>query len=374
MEQLIYLNALNVLPVTLQHHIWRLLTCFRHNAKLLWHASFDELAKTSASSKLIQNFTAARIQVNPMQEWEKIAPYTPTFLIHPHIYQDVSVPEAFPYPQLLAHIPQPPLLLYCVGNPHACESAQLSLGIVGSRKVSAYGRRVTEDLAYALAENNFLIISGLAEGVDTITHAMCIKAGKPTVGILATGIDSTYPRSNTKLVQSIIDQNGALLSEFPIGTPPYKSNFRQRNRIISGLSHGIVITEAAQRSGSLITASHAIEQNRELFVVPGNIYSKNSQGTNHLIKQGAKLVTCVQDIAEEFGITIQEKMSQSSPPAHFASPLAQSIYRALSADPLYVGTLIKMVGCTTQEINTALSLLELQGRVKNNGAGYYSKL
>ena len=201
------------------------------------------------------------------------------------------------YPPLLKQIPDAPLLLYVRGDVKVL--SQYAVAVVGSRRPSAYGSSVAHRLAHDLAQRQLVVVSGLARGVDSAAHRGALEAKGKTVAVLGSGIDVIYPRENKKLADEIA-KSGAVISEFPLGTGPTPENFPIRNRIISGLSLGVVVVEAAEYSGSLITARLAVEQNREVFAVPGNITSAQSFGPNHLIKQGAKLVDQWMDVIEEF--------------------------------------------------------------------------
>ena len=217
------------------------------------------------------------------------------------------------YPALLREIFDPPLTLYVKGNWAACLEAPC-VGMVGSRQCSTYGRNAAESLSRELAARGVTIVSGLARGIDGAAHRGALDAGGKTVAVMATGLDSIYPREHEKLAQEILDKGGALVTQFPLETPPLPENFPYRNRIISGLSLGVVVTEATERSGSLITARLALEQNREVFAVPGNITSRTSFGANYLIKSaGAKLVQQWQDIASELPPEIAAQLLPPEP-------------------------------------------------------------
>jgi DNA processing protein len=199
------------------------------------------------------------------------------------------------YPKSLFEIPDPPPFLYVLGELRCHET---SIAIVGSRRATAYGLQTTARLAEALARHGVSVVSGMARGVDTVAHKGALAAGGRTIGVLGCGIDKVYPPENRKIFQEMAEK-GCLVSEFPLGTVPLAENFPRRNRIISGLSRGVLIVEAAENSGSLITAQYALEHGRDVFAVPGNISFATSRGSNRLIKQGAKLVDCVEDILEE---------------------------------------------------------------------------
>ncbi len=202
------------------------------------------------------------------------------------------------YPEQLKNIPGAPIVLYVKGEMQ--QTDKLAIGIVGSRRASYYGLNNAQKLAYDLSQKGFTIVSGMARGIDTYAHKGALKAGGRTIAVMGSGFNNIYPEENKKLAEEI-SRNGAVISEFPVDALPLKQNFPRRNRIISGLSLGLLVAEAARNSGALITADFALEQGREVFALPGKLDSGTSFGTNELIKQGAKLVTCVEDIIEEFG-------------------------------------------------------------------------
>ncbi len=221
---------------------------------------------------------------------------------------DLLVLDDGVYPSLLREINDPPLTLYVKGAWGECLDAPC-VAVVGSRRCSTYGLNAAQMLSRDLAKHGVTIVSGLARGIDAAAHRGALEAGGRTVAVIGTGIDEIYPRDHKKLAAEIIDKGVAIVSEFPLGTPPVPQNFPYRNRVISGLSLGVLIVEAAENSGSLITARMAMEQNREVFAVPGNITSRNSFGTNYLIKgAGAKLVQQWQDVAAELPPEIAARM------------------------------------------------------------------
>jgi DNA processing protein len=226
---------------------------------------------------------------------------------------DVLILDDGTYPALLREIADPPITLYVKGDWAACFDSP-SVAVVGSRRCSTYGQNVATMLARDLASRGVVIVSGLARGIDAAAHRGALEAGGRTVAVLGTGVDEVYPRDHKKLADEILAKGGALVSQFPLGTPPIPENFPYRNRIISGLSLGVVLVEAAENSGSLITARLAMEQNREVFAVPGNVTSRNSFGTNYLIKgAGAKLVQQWQDVAAELPPEIAARLLPPEP-------------------------------------------------------------
>ena len=202
------------------------------------------------------------------------------------------------YPQKLKDIIDAPIVLYAIGNIELLKN--INIAIVGSRKCTEYGKTVSEAFSYLLAKNNFTITSGLACGIDSAAHIGCTFAKGNTIAVVGTGLDIIYPKENKELMNNIIKNNGLVISEFPLGTKPDKLNFPRRNRIISAISDGVLVVEAGQKSGALITVDFALDYGKNIYAVPGNILSNNSKGTNELIKDGAKIVTNISDILEDF--------------------------------------------------------------------------
>ena len=203
------------------------------------------------------------------------------------------------YPRILRNIYDSPIVLYAKGNVEALQNP--SFAIVGARSASEYGKKIAKTMAYTIASKNINIVSGLARGIDTYSHIGALNANKTTIAVMGTGLDTIYPKENSKLYMDILEKNGLILTEYLVGTKLKPINFPARNRIISGLSFGVLVVEASKNSGSLITADFALEQGKNIYAIPGNITSPNSIGTNELIKQGAKLVTNIEDILEDYG-------------------------------------------------------------------------
>lgn len=252
------------------------------------------------------------------------------------------------------------------------------IAVVGTRKVSPYGKLVTEKFVQELIQYNFVIVSGLAYGVDTIAHKTALKNQGKTVAILGSGINNIFPTANIKLAQEII-KNGALISEYPLKAPALKPYFPWRNRIISGLCLATIIIEAPEKSGALITARFALEQNREIFAIPGSIFNKNSIGNHHLIKQGAKLVSQIEDILEELKLTNLFKNSklkkiQKSPSVKFGNEKEKNIYQLFSEEnSLAIDKIIEKSNLSPEDVLIVLTTLEIKGLLKNIGGSYYSK-
>jgi DNA processing protein len=284
------------------------------------------------------------------------------------------------YPSLLREIYDPPIVLYVKGAWSDCLDRPC-IGVVGSRRCSTYGQNAAIMLARDLAQRGITVVSGFARGIDAAAHRGALEAGGRTVAVLGTGIDEVYLRDHKKLAAEILDHGGALVSQFPLGTPPVSENFPYRNRIISGLSLGVVVVEAAENSGSLITARLAMEQNREVFAVPGNITSRNSFGTNYLIKgAGAKLVQQWQDIAAELPPqiaatllppSIGERKKEASMADRLSlvpdglSPSETSVFKLLTPDsPAHVDWLFNKSELPISELTAVLLSLEMRELVR----------
>ena len=267
------------------------------------------------------------------------------------------------YPTLLKHIDDPPILLFVWGDYLPVDA--FSIAVVGTRGPTRYGRLVTEKLVSGLVAAGATIISGLARGVDTIAHAETVKRGGRTVAVLGSGLDMIYPAENRSLAQAIAE-NGAIVTELPFGTKPDAMNFPRRNRIISGLTLGTLVVEAGAKSGALITARLALDQNREVFAVPGSIFSPQSVGCHALIQEGAKLVNTVDDILEELpkqGELFAQQEFAANQPADL-SETQRNILRAVGKDPVHIDQLTRQMNMDTGELLTYLLQLEFQGLIR----------
>lgn len=273
------------------------------------------------------------------------------------------------YPAILKEISDPPKELYIKGE--IINQDKLAMAVVGTRKFTHYGKQVAFDIVGGLAKLGITIVSGLARGIDTWAHQAALENNGRTIAVLGSGIDrkSLFPSSNYGLSEKIA-QNGAVISEYPPGTPGAKFTFPQRNRIISGLSLGVVVVEAPEQSGALITAALALEQNREVFAVPGNIYEKNSQGTNRLIKMGAKSVSNIEDILEELNLShlITAPRKKKIKPETKEEEIILSF---LSAQPLHIDEIIKKSKLPASIVNSVLMILELKGAIRNLGRNQF---
>lgn len=300
---------------------------------------------------------------------------------------DILVLDDGSYPNLLREIADPPITLYVRGHWQECFD-QACVALIGSRKCSTYGLNAAEMLSRDLASRGITVVSGLARGIDTSAHRGAIAGGGRTIAVLGTGIDGVYPKENAKLVDEIIVSGGAVVSQFPLRTPPLSANFPFRNRIISGLSYGVVLIEATERSGSLITARLATEQDREVMAVPGNITSRTSIGTNFLIKSGAKLVQQWQDIVAELPSELSatilppkiEKAATSEIPKQpelepaGMSANERKVWSMLKPDePVHIDILVGESGLSFGELNGVLVALDIRDLIRVLPGKHYAR-
>ncbi len=275
------------------------------------------------------------------------------------------------YPERLKKIYDPPAFLFYKGNLDALD--QPAIAVVGTRTPTNYGKIVTERFTRTLCENGFCIISGFARGVDTIAHKTALQANTTTIAVLGNGLDVIYPSENGKLFHQIIEK-GLFLTEYPMGTRPDAGNFPKRNRIISGISVAVLITEAGAKSGALLTAMYANDQNREVFAVPGSVLNAKSEGCNRLIQKGANVATKPEDILEELAPQLNRPVNQSPPQPPRLEGNLQKIYEALSGDPLHVDQIAWKTGLSPAETLSGLLTLELMGLIRQMAGKMFTRL
>ena len=323
----------------------------------VFEAEFAELLKVEGvGSQVARRIVNREFISDPQVELKRVEICSARILT----YDDMA------YPNLLKNIPQAPMLLYIKGKD--IPIIQEFIAIVGSRNPTHYGVRAAENIAMGLAKRGVGVVSGLATGIDSAAHRGCLMGKGFTIAVLGTGIDVIYPAPNKGLSDQVMAQ-GALVSEFPTGTPPEPKNFPIRNRIISGLAKGVVVVEATMRSGSLITASLALEQGREVFAVPGSIDSFKSTGTHFLIKQGAKLVENAEDILEEFGVPglpVQDREASTgtSEAIVHMDESERKIYELIGNYPMHVDQIVRLGNMDAGEVLSILMQMELKGIVK----------
>ncbi|HEU5229530.1 MAG TPA: DNA-processing protein DprA [Ktedonobacteraceae bacterium] len=337
-----------------------LLDFFKGDVAAAWKASREDLTAIGLDQRTIQAFLKQRATIIPHQELEKLE----RLRIRVITWKDET------YPPLLKKIEYAPPVLYVCGTLTE-DDRQYALGIVGTRKMSTYGRQVTERFAGELAKGKITIVSGLALGVDTVAHTAALDAGGRTIAVLASGLDIIYPAGNYQLARRIVESGqGALLTAFPLGVRPESGNFPARNHIISGLSLGVLVTEAPHQSGALITANSALEQGREVFAVPGGIFSPGGIGVNKLIQEGAHPVTNVQDILANLNLFMvpQHVEAQAILPDNAEEHTLLSL---LSHDPRHIDDLIRESTLPADIVSATLTVMELKGMVKQMGGMQY---
>lgn len=318
----------------------------------VWHADREQLSKVpDIPPAIIDEIITKRKQLNPQVELQRLKEMGIGVLF-------LDEPD---YPPLLKEIFDPPKVLYFRGNPAVF--TKRTFGIVGARKASHYGLSVSESIAGDLAAAGLCIVSGMARGIDSAAHKGALTSSGTTAAVLGCGIDIVYPRENRKLMDEII-KTGIVVSEFPPGTSPIPGNFPQRNRIISGISEGIMIVEAAEKSGSLITTDFALEQGRDVFAVPGQVTSSLNRGAHRLIKQGARLVETAADVLEELGI--ESSIVDQNPKNSIKSltMIDKKIYNIVSDVPVSSEFIIETSGISSSDVLSTLLCLELQGLVR----------
>lgn len=272
------------------------------------------------------------------------------------------------YPPLLAAIPTPPQELYIAGSLDKFYDSAASIAVIGTRKPTPYGRGVTESLVTKLAHHNTTVVSGLALGVDAIAHQSALRAAGNTIAVLPCGLDQICPKTNQQLAWAIIESGGALISEYPDNTPPLRPNFVARNRLVSGLSNAVLITEAAHKSGTLHTANFALEQGRTVLAVPGNITSLHSKGTNQLIASGARMVTDIEDILDELGLTANQRQTTLLPDTEEESIIIDLLTTGMSDGK----QLLETSKLEAARFNQTITMLEISGKIKALGADNWS--
>jgi DNA processing protein len=339
-----------------------------------WDAPPNALKNAGLDSRTLQKFLQVRQQTDLDSEMEHIARLGLTILT-------LEDPR---YPPLLKVVPDAPPLLYIRGN--LTESDTHAIAVVGTRRATTYGKTIAAELAGGLARNGITVISGLALGIDGTAHRAALDSGGRTIAVLAHGLDTIYPSEHTALAEAITNQ-GVLISELPLGSRPDRGHFVPRNRLISGLSLGVVVVEASESSGAIKTADYALDQGREVFAVPGNASSPTSRGTNALIRNGAKMVTQIQDILEEIDPAWVASVAHPASPVapvtaktpqmpHPEQPPTQSesaepeelkLLELLSTTPLHVDELTRRSGLPAAQVISLLTIMELQGRVLQTG-------
>ena len=325
---------------------------------IAWKAGQSDLAGAGLDKSTVREIVSGRPEIDPDAEMESLESAGIQALC-------LRSPD---YPARLAEIYDPPPVLYVRGKLEPGD--ERSVAVIGTRSCTAYGREMATRLAGDLAANGVTVISGLATGIDAAAHRAALEAGGRTIAGVASGLDQVYPAEHADLARKIAE-SGAVVGEYPTGVRPLARNFPRRNRILSGLSLGTLVIEAGKRSGALITVSHALEQNREVFAVPGSALSERSSGTNWLIQQGAKLVIDVQDILEELNIAgLGDQLGLSAPQPE-AGTVEADLLEILRAEPVHVDEITRRSGMPSPVVSATLTMLELGGQVRQAGPMIY---
>ncbi len=327
------------------------------NLEAAWQAAPAELSRSRLDKGSVNAIVNWRPKISLEEEMEKLESYGVKVLT----FRDPD------YPSRLKEIYDYPPIIYVRGS--LLPEDEWCLAVVGTRKATVYGRQAAEEIVADLARNKITIVSGLARGIDSIAHQSALEAGGRTIAVFASGLDIVYPAENAALARNILQQ-GAIISEFPLGTKPRRENFPLRNRIMSGLSLGVLVVEADETSGALITANRALEQNREVFAVPGSILAPTSRGTNRLIQEGAKLIHDYSDILEELNLTAvahQMEIKEVIP----ASDTESLLLKQLSTEPIHIDEVCRSSGLPIATVSSTLAMMELKGMVKQVGTMNY---
>jgi len=334
----------------------RLLSHFG-SAEVAWHASENQLIAAGLDARLAEQIVSRRARIDLDRELDR-ADRAGTNLITLDDHR---------YPSLLKQVSDAPPMLYVRGT--LLPGDELALAVVGTRRASPYGKQVCERLVGEIAGRGVTIVSGLARGIDAVAHRVALASGGRTVAVLGSGVDVIYPPEHSGLATEIA-RNGAIVSEFPMGTQPEASNFPPRNRIISGMSRAVLVVEAGETSGALITATYAGDQGRDVLAVPGSIMAAQCVGTNRLIQQGAKLVQDVNDVLDELQVTTvgQQLAFRALTPD---DPVERSVLDILTGEPLHVDEIVRQLGLPTATVSGALALLELKGMARHVGSMCY---
>lgn len=353
MKNVAYLLSLQLVDGLGRVSLQKLLDHFQ-DPKLIWQASAGELKTVDLSEKVISNLALTRQQIDPLKYHQQILNKGINILT-------LDDPK---YPELLKNIYDPPQVIYYKGQ--WPDQIDQSIGVVGTRRMTSYGKSVTETLVEDLVAAGMVIVSGLARGIDTVAHQTAVQNHGQTIAVLGSGLENIYPIENTHLAEQIIDSGGVVISEYPPSYSALASNFPVRNRIISGLSLGVLVIEADEGSGSLITARNALDQSREVWAVPGPITSRYSIGPINLIKQGATPVISANDILESLGLEqapIKEQI--------VVSGVEQQILELVDSETRHIDEIVRLTQKQTSEISSILIKMEIIGLVKNLGGGRY---
>lgn len=325
-----------------------------------WHAPIEIFREIGLPDKVVTNIFELRRSLDLDRYYEQVLQGDAHVLTL--LDQD--------YPRLLKEIDQAPPVIYVRGS--LLPADEFAVAMVGTRRVTAYGQQVTRDTSTYLAGHGLTIVSGLARGVDALAHQHALQAGGRTIAVLGCGVDVIYPPEHRQLVEAIVE-NGALISDYPLGTQPEGSNFPPRNRVISGLSLATIVVEAGERSGALITADFAVEQGRDVFAVPGNVFSPASRGTNRLIQKGAYVLVSPQDVLDLLDLSQVEDYKDARQVLP-ADTTEAKILQVMDYEPIHIDELCNKTGLPVENVSASLTMMELKGMVQHVGGMRYAAI
>ena len=356
MAEVSYWLGFNLIPGVGPSRFRRLLGRFG-SAEAAWRADRADLATAGLDSKTLDAIVQWRTRLNLSREMEKVD----------KAGVRLTTLEDDVYPPLLKHIVDAPPLLYLRGELQPGD--ELAIAVVGTRRATPYGAQACERIVSEVAGRGVVIVSGLASGIDAVAHRTALAAGGRTIAVLGCGVDVVYPPDHATLAREVA-ANGALVSEYPIGTTPEPGNFPARNRIISGMTRATLVIEAGERSGALITANFAVEQGRDVWAVPGSVFAANCLGTNRLIQQGAKLVVDANDVLEELNVASVEQQLEFRALTS-DDPVERSLLAILTREPVHIDEIVRQVDLPAGAVSGALALLELKGIARHVGGMQY---
>ncbi len=355
-----YLVALCAFPDFGSVRIGLLLSYFK-SAENVWNASMGQLLEVGLKQSIVDKFITHRNNFDFKGYFEKLEKYGIKYFTK----KDKE------YPKNLKGLDNAPVVLYAIGNLKPVDDN--AVAIVGTRKMTYYGREVAEKFSGELASYGITIVSGLARGIDTIAHKSALAVGGRTIAVIAGGLDNIYPPENIKLAKDIVNKGSAILSEYPLGYPALPTNFPSRNRIVSGLSKAVVVVEGYKKSGTLLTASNAAEQGRTVFAVPGQIYSPMSEAPHFLLQNGAKWAFSSKDILDE--LDLQVKVDKNAVLKVLPDTEEEKqIYEILAKGPLHLDEIVRITKADISNVSSTLMSMTLKGMVKEVGGGVYKKI
>jgi DNA processing protein len=359
MEERAYWLGFHLIPNIGAARIARLVEAFG-SLESAWQADLPAYLEAGMNEKGAKALIERRAKIDLAREWERIEKASASILT---LGDDT-------YPRLLREIPSPPPVIYVKGEIQPED--ETAIGVVGTRRVTRYGREMTRRLSSGLASAGVVIVSGLARGVDGIAHTEALEAGGRTLAVLGSGVDQIYPPEHRKLSEQVIE-NGALISEFPIGTKPDARNFPIRNRLISGLSVGVLVVEAPRKSGALITSTFAADQGRTVFAVPGSALSSASEGTHQLLRDGAVLTADVDDVLQELNLERRTTAIENRKLLPDATGDEQQVLQALDGDPRHIDEIAIDTGINISQLSAMLLQMQLKGLVREVGGQHYAR-